>query len=219
MSTSPFRSRVVFPGPFNAPDAPLSAGYAQALANNALHGADECGQVRVNMSMPPQKGEFVDRAGSLTISPSTIPGSWGHIVTYGPFPCRRIKGRPYSRRVRMAAGLPTGGVTSGTVRMVWSAQSTSGYEARVVQHGANVLQMPVTSTTAAWNPGVVILTLSEAQAQAAEELVETPQVLGGDPSTVTAIMTTISLWAQTQTPALAPHVYAAYDAEYLVGEG
>ena len=214
MSTSPFGARMPFQGSNDAAGYALNTSYALDLANNALHAADECGQVRVNMVLPASTGPRFDY---LTIDGGGAIGAWLPIAVFGPFPCRSMLGQTYAMRVRMAGSLSASPGTS-QLRAVWSAQGSAYSD--VLEGGANVLELAIAdSTTPTWNAGEVILTLADDKVGEAAGLLDTPLVLGGDPGSAGVVMTTITVFGRVQTGAQVPLLNALYAAEYFTGDG
>ena len=209
MTSSPIKARVPFPTFFDAVEAPLDTYYAQALANNALHQADQYAQVRVNYSPPVVTGSVRDSY----LEPDTplrAANEWQPIVVFGPFPVSMTASGAYDLRVRIAGELASAGV--GKVAAVWSAPGEAAGD--LALEGDNVIIMDLTSTVSAWKAGAPkVLLLDADQVAAARQPLSTPIDFGGDPSAVNAVMTTLAVYGQATSTSVTPRLTALYAAE------
>jgi len=120
---------------------PMDAGFARVVVNNALHLADECGQVLVNSVGRTSKG----LSGQTTTSTA-----WARIASFGPFPVRvRPDGQPYKYRIRVAAN-NGGGVFSTRIRVGVGAQDTLRAQISATTPPPNVAEWTVATSSTFW---------------------------------------------------------------------
>lgn len=152
-------------------DFPHDAFHARTCMNNAIHLADQCGQVRVNFTSAENIG------GITNTSESTATTLWHIIARFGPF---RITvdtdGVPYPLRIRVG-GYSSSAATQVKMRVVVAPRGMAREYVNATGAGAatlsNVAQVSTTSATPAWLTTTIagssgtLLTFSRAQADAA----------------------------------------------------
>ena len=126
------------PAELVAQDA-FDVSQSQALANNANHFADSCGQVLV---------DWAEDAAPLTPSVVTI-DTWQPIESWGPFNLKvREDGSAFPIRVRVAARGGNTGANTIRVRVAVCAPGRERIE--IVEGGDNVHEARATSSSSAW---------------------------------------------------------------------
>lgn len=191
-------------------ERPVDTRHAQNLINNALHLADQAGQVRVAWAC--RGGDYA----TLDVS-SFSANVWYRIVALGPFPIMlREDGSAYPWRVRLA-GYSSVNLDTSTFRAVLGAPSTLAGTARDGTVAANVLEVSTTSSTDAWLTPATdnVITLDASGVTAATESISTVTAAGGSTAvTVQAATVHLEVWAKTSTINSEPRVTAIYGAEY-----
>jgi hypothetical protein len=211
MSSSIFEGRLQFATAEHDADDPLSAHYAQALANNALHYADEMSQVRVAWrALSGQK--LIFKASGAVVN------TFYRIAAFGPFPWTlKSDGTPYVARVRLA-GFSSDNTNTITLRAVLSTpdrsrQNSSAY----IGDTANTMDATSASSTSAWLVGAS--TKMEPTKEHAGESIRRMHVItatgGTKVETVEVCMMTLSIWGSTANLAATPSLTGAYLAEYV----
>lgn len=222
MSTSLFDGFLRYEqGEYDSTGDPIDTYYALALANNALHAADQWGQVLVAWGGNASPGS----GGAASVSTGSLSGlrvaTYHHIVTCGPFDLRlNTDGIPYSVRVQLG-GARSGGSGNVTFAVVLSPRSLVEADLAAAWDGSagtNVATATTSSTTAAYlSLSTDILTLDAPHT--AEGMTATPTIDNLSDADAVAVSWgefVISVWGGDTAGATSiPTVHAVYAAEYL----
>lgn len=143
MSTSDWGARIQYQGTDWNDDDPMDTAMARAIANNALHLADQAGQVRACW------GDFDTSSGNTAIT-HTFGGTnvWERVLGIGSFPVSvRADGSAYPMRVFLRGASASGSYTAH-FRVTVCAP---GMAARCInENDTDVESFSTTSTTDAW---------------------------------------------------------------------
>ncbi len=210
MTSSPIEARVPFPTFFDAEDAPTDTYYAQVLANNALHQADQYAQVRVNWKTPSSANGTTRMQYLEPETPLAAVDEWQIIASFGPWPVSMRSDGAYEMRIRMAGYLSAAG--AGKLGIVWSTRGTALTDMQLL--GGNTAVYNVTTTTLAWKAGAAeVLTLTADQVAEATTTLSTPVDFGGDPRAVPVVLTSLTVFGQSDDVTKIPRLSALYAAE------
>jgi len=119
MATSIYEGRLLTGRTWDANAAADARHVRDIVQNNALHWADESGQVLVNFV---QTSLSFDAGGGGFAENPVEYNEWRHVVSFGPFPVRlRQNGDTYRFRIRVAGSTPNEG--NGKIRVVVCPQT------------------------------------------------------------------------------------------------
>ena len=187
-------------------DEPVDTAHARILINNALHFADEAGQVLV--AFPPISGRSME-------SVPNVVSTWTRITAFGPFALRvQSDGTPYPVVVQLA------GVTSGagpvTFRVALTPDDDDDERAEILAAGDNTSDASTSSTTLAWlTMGTSPITLTPAKASAMTQTLSTIDAVGGDPVSVRVCLCRVAVWGQYTGSKSQPILHGLYAREYI----
>ena len=200
------------PGDFSAND-PVDTLLGLTFANNALHYADQMGQVKVAW-VARDFNHFLTTDGLVAADE----GQWRPITTFGPFPLTiGADGRPYKVRTRLAARSTDVAVTI-TMRAVLSTYASSEGYANSGTTGENVLEVTTASTASSWLApvgGSNVLALTTHQASEAQEFGHQSRNSSGDARPIDWVKCVLRLWAKTPTASRPAEAIGLYAAEFV----